>query len=91
MLSTDDEMTTEQYSTLLFALLIFRWILSPLILAANSLSIIVIVKYIKKVTPTHVGIAFLAIAGLFVGIVPLLSLAFYLMGKLSPLANKFMI
>ena len=79
--STDDEMTTEHYSTLLFAFLIFKWILSPLILTANSLSIIVIMRYIKKVTPTHVGIAFLAIAGLFVGIVPLFSLVFYLMGN----------
>ena len=79
--STDDEMTTEQFSAVLFALLIFKWILSPLILTANSLSIIVIVKYIKNLTPTHIGIAFLAIAGLFVGIVPLFSLAFYLMGN----------
>ena len=79
--STDDEMTTEQYSAVLFAFLIFKWILSPLILTANSLSIIVIVKYIKNLTPTHIGIAFLAIAGLFVGIVTLFSLAFYLMGN----------
>ena len=79
--STDGEMTTQHYSTLLFAFLIFRWILSPLILTANSLSIIVIMRYIKKLTPTHIGIAFLAIAGLFVGIVPLFSLAFYLTGS----------
>ena len=79
--STDDEMTIVQYSSILFALLIFKWILSPLIVSANGLTIVVIVKYIKKVTPTHVGIAFLAIAGLFVGISLLLNLVVHLLGN----------
>ena len=55
-------------------------ILSPFILACNVLTIIVVKRYIKKVTPTHVVIAFLAFAGLFVGVLPLLSLALYLIG-----------
>ena len=79
--SIDDKMTIEQYSTIRFALLIFEWILSPLILLTNGLSIIVIVKYIKKVTPSHMGIAFLAIADLFVGIVPVINLPLYTMGS----------
>ena len=78
--ATDNEMATDEYSSLLSALLIFTWILSPFVLTGNGLTIAVVMKYIKMVTPTHVGIVFLSFTGLFVGIIPLLNLAIYLMG-----------
>ena len=78
--ATDNEMTTDEYSALLSALLIFTWILSPFVLTGNGLTIAVVMKYIKTVTPTHVGIVFLSFTGLFVGIIPLLNLTIYLMG-----------
>ena len=78
--TTDDEITADETVLFVFVLLILKLILSPLILTGNSLTIIVVMKYIKKITPSHVVIAFLAIAGLFVGIVPLLNLVVYLVG-----------
>ena len=78
--STDDEMTTEQYSTLLFALLIFKWIMFPFIVTANDLTIIVAMKYVKKITPSRVGIAFLSFTVLLVGIFPFLNLVIHVMG-----------
>ena len=78
--TTDDETTADETVILVFVLLILKWILSPLILTANSVTIIVVIKYIKMVTPTHIVIAFLAVAGVFVGIVPLLNLVAYLVG-----------
>ena len=83
--STDDDMTKDKFTrkehlTASFTLGMFMWILSPVILICNGLTIIVVMKYIKKVTPTHVVIAFLAFSGLFVGIVPILSLTLYLVG-----------
>ena len=78
--STDDEKTEEQYSPLIFTLLIFKWILLPFIVTANGLAIIVVMKYVKKITPSHVGIVFLSLAGFFVGIVPFLNLVIHLMG-----------
>ena len=77
---TKDEITRKEQSALTFVLHMFMWILSPYILTCNGLTIIVVVKYIKKITLTHVVIAFLAFAGLFVGIVPILNLTFYLIG-----------
>ena len=53
-------------------------ILCPFILAGNGMTIIVIMTHIKKVLPTHAVIAFLAFAGMFVGVDPLLCLAVYL-------------
>ena len=44
------------------------------------MTIIVVMKYINSLTPAHVTITFLALAGLFVGLVPVLSLTFYLVG-----------
>ena len=78
--ATDNEMATDEYSSLLSALLIFTWILSPFVLTGNGLTIAVVMKYIKMVTPTHVGIAFMSFTGLFLGIIPLLNLTIYLMG-----------
>ena len=78
--TTQDKMNTDEDEVFSFTIGIFMWILSPFILTANSLTIIVVMKSIKKVTPTHVVIAFLAFAGLFVGMIPLLSLIFYLVG-----------
>ena len=83
--STDDDMTKDEFTrkehlTSSFTLGMFIWILSPVILICNGLTIIVVMKYIRKVTPTHVFIAFLAFSGLFVGIVPILSLTLYLVG-----------
>ena len=83
--STDDDMTKDEFTrkehlTSSFTLGLFIWILSPVILICNGLTIIVVMKYIRKVTPTHVVIAFLAFSGLFVGIVPILSLTLYLVG-----------
>ena len=69
-----DEITRKEESALTFVLRMFMWILSLFILTCNGLTIIVVMKYIKKVTPTHVVIAFLAFAGLFVGILPIFSL-----------------
>ena len=76
---TTDDNTINEYLAPLFALLIFKWTLCPFILTGNALTIIVIKKYVKKISPTHIGIAFLAIAGLFVGIVDLLNFIIYLM------------
>ena len=77
---TKDEITRKEHLTSSFTLGMFMWILSPVILMCNGSTIIVVMKYIKKVTPTHVVITFLAFSGLFVGIVPLLSLTLYLVG-----------
>ena len=79
-MTTDDETTADETVLLVFILLVLKWILSPFILTGNGLTIIVVMKYIKKITPTHVVIAFLALAALFVGIVPLLNLVVYLLG-----------
>ena len=76
----EDEMTTDEDDVLL-TIRIFMWILSPFILACNGLTIIVVMRFIKKVTPTHVVITFLALAGLFVGMNPLLNLIFFLIGN----------
>ena len=78
--TTKDEITREEHLTTALTLGMITWILLPVILIYNGLTIIVVMKYIKKVTPTHVVIAFLAFAGLFVGIVPILRLTLYLMG-----------
>ena len=75
-----DETTAEEAVIFIFVLLILKSIMSPLILTVNSCTIIVVIKYIKKITPTHIVIAFLAVAGVFVGIVPLLNLVAYLVG-----------
>ena len=75
-----DEITADEAVIFIFVLLILKSIMSPLILTANSCTIIVVIKYIKMITPTHIVIAFLAIAGLFAGIVPLLNLVAYLVG-----------
>ena len=78
--TTKDEITREEHLTTALILGMITWILSPVILICNGLTIAVVLKYIKKATPTHVVIAFLAFAGLFVGIVPALRLTLYLMG-----------
>ena len=78
--TTDDEIFTSEYPVLFLILGIFMCILPPFIWTGNCLTIIVVMKYINKVTPTHVTITFLASAGFFVGIVPVLSLTFYLVG-----------
>ena len=69
--TTDSETAKDEIT---IVLRMFMWILSLFILTCNGLTIIVVMKYIKKVTPTHVVIAFLAFAGLFVGILPIFSL-----------------
>ena len=78
--TTDDEMFMSEYPVLPLILGIFMCILSPFIWTGNCMTIIVIMKYINSLTPSHVTITFLALAGLFVGIVPVLSLTFYLVG-----------
>ena len=75
----DDEINGDKHSALVFTLLIFKWTLCPFILIGNILTIIVVGKYIKKITPTHVVIAFLSVAGFFVGLVDLLGFIIYLM------------
>ena len=76
----DDQMTTDGYSALFSALLISSWTSCPFILTGNSLTIVVIARYIKKVTPTDVSIAFLAVAGLSVGVVDFLTPVMQLIG-----------
>ena len=76
---TEDEMRREEKVLLFFVFLILKWILSPFILTGSGLTIVVILKFIKRMTPTHVAIAFLSLAGTFVGIVPLLNLVVYLL------------
>ena len=76
----DDQTTTDDNSAVFLAFLIWNWTLCPFILTGNSLTIVIVVKYIKKVTPTHVSIAFLAVAGISVGIVDFFDLVVYLMG-----------
>ena len=77
---TEDRIATDQSTVLYLTLDVCMIILSPFILTGNGLTIIVVVQFIRKVTPTHVAVAFLAFAGLFVGMIPLFSLTFYLMG-----------
>ena len=74
----DEEITGDNNSALLFSLLIFKWTLCPFILAGNALTIIVIKKHVKKTSPTHIVIAFLALAGFVVGITDLLNFISYL-------------
>ena len=77
--TTNDEIPSDQHSALIFALLLFKWILFPFIVTGNGLTIIVVMKFVKKITPSHVGIAFLSVAGLLAGIVPFLNLIIQLM------------
>ena len=78
--TTKDGITREEHLTTALILGMITWILSPFILICNGLTIVVVLKYIKKITATHVAIAFLAFAGLFVGILPVFRLTLYLMG-----------
>ena len=75
---TTDEITSSEISILHFVLLISKCILAPLVLTGNSFTIIVVSKYIIKITPTHVVISFLAFSDMFVGVIPLVYLAVYL-------------
>ena len=77
---TDDQMTIDEYSAVSLALLVLNWTLCPFILTGNSLTIAVVTKYIKNVTPTHVSIAFLAVGGISIGIVDFFDLVVHLMG-----------
>ena len=67
--TSDDNKTTDKYPIVLFTVLIFKWILSPFLFIENVLTITVVVRYIRKVTPTHVVITFHSISGLFVAII----------------------
>ena len=64
-----DEIAIDESSVLLFVVLIFKWILSLLAMTANGLTITVVAKYIKKMTPTHVVIVFLSFSGFLIGII----------------------
>ena len=44
--------------------------LSPLILLGNRLTVVIVTRYLKKVTPTHVAVTYLAIADFTVGMMP---------------------
>ena len=61
-------------------------ILPPFILTGNGLTVVVVWKYVKKVT--LVVIAFLALEGVFVGIVPVLGPTFCIMG--DPVHSKYL-
>ena len=71
-----------KHSHLLFVILIFKWGLSPFVVIANGLIIVIVMKYVKKVTATHVVIAFLSLSGFFVGtIVHPLNVILYFTGN----------
>ena len=61
-------------------------ILPPFILTGNGLTVVAVWKYVKKVT--LVVIAFLALEGVFVGIVPVLGPTFCIMG--DPVHSKYL-
>ena len=69
--ASDDEITVDlgESSVFLLVILISKWILSPFVVTANVMTVVVVIKYIKKITPTHVVIAFLSFSGLLVGII----------------------
>ena len=64
-----DDIATDESSILLFVVLAFKWILSPFVVTADCSTIIVVVKYIKKVTPTHIVIVYLCFSGFLIGII----------------------
>ena len=64
-----DNIATDESSILLFVVLAFKWILSPFAVTADCLTIVVVVKYIKKVTPTHIVIVYLCFSGFLIGII----------------------
>ena len=53
--------------------------MSPFILLSNGLTVVIVTKYVKKVTPTHVAVTYLAITDFMVGITPW----FYLTSNLT--------
>ena len=69
--ASDDEITVDlgESSVFLLVILISKWILSPFVVTANVMTVVFVIKYIKKITPTHVVIAFLSFSGLLVGII----------------------
>ena len=79
--TSDDDKTTDKYPIVLLAVLSFKWILSPFLFIENVLTVTVIVKYIRKVTPTHVVITFHSMSGLFVAIIHPFNLVLFFTGE----------
>ena len=69
--TSEDEITVDlgESSVFLLVILISKWILSPFVVTANVMTVVVVIKYIKKMTPTHVVIALLSFSGLLLGII----------------------
>ena len=62
MAETTTTATMEQYFGFSFYICVVKCCLSPFILLGNGLTVAIVTRYIKKVTPTPVAVMFLAVA-----------------------------
>ena len=70
--------TIEQYFSLSFYICVAECCLSPFILLGNGLTVVVVTRYLKTVTPTHVAVTYLAVADFTVGMMSWFHLTTYL-------------
>ena len=77
----------ELYFGLSFYFCIVRCCLSPLILLGNRITVVIVTRYLKRFTPTHVAVTYLAVADFTVGMMPWLRLITYLTQDFSHWRN----
>ena len=70
--------TIDRYFGFSFYICIAECCLSPFILLGNGLTVVIVTRYLKKVTPTHVAVIYLAVADFTVGMMPWFHLTTYL-------------
>ena len=70
--------TIEQYFGFSFYICVVECCLSLLTLLGNGLTVVIVTKYLKKVSPTHVTVTYLAIADFTVGMMPWFHFTTYL-------------
>ena len=78
IMATTTTTTIEQYFGLSFYICIVECCLSLFILLGNGLTVVIVTKCVKKVTPTHVAVTYLAVADFTVGIMSWFHLTTYL-------------
>ena len=70
--------TIERHLGLPFYICIVTCCLSPWILLVNGLTVVIAIRYVTRVTPTHVAVAYLAAVDFLVGMTPWFQLTTYL-------------
>ena len=78
MMTTTTTVRIEQYFGLSFYIFVVECCLSPFILFGNRLTVVIVTRYLKKFTPTHVAATYLAVADFTVGMMPWFHLTTYL-------------